>query len=109
MANHPAIDTVINRMVTDVIGGAADTAKEVMLAMGKVAADSKASTLEGLFDDLDRAATAVMLVCPSLAPPINVLHMVMGTLEKDMELGVPITEAKKNLVTTQSEFTEFTA
>lgn len=107
MINHPAIDTVTNRMVMDVIGGAADTAKEVMLAMGQVAADSKASTLEGLFKDLDSAATAVLIVCPSLAPPINVLHMVMGTIEKDMDLGVSIIEAKKNLVITQSEFFEF--
>ena len=44
MTNHPAIDLVIERIVKDLIGGAADTAKEVMSAMSQVVTESKASS-----------------------------------------------------------------
>ena len=38
---------------------------------------------------------ALLKICPSFAPPINVLHMLMGTLEKDMETGVSLGDARK--------------
>ena len=107
MANHPAIDTVIERIVTDVIGGAADTAREVMAAMAQVATDSKAEGLEALFEEMDRAAVAVMKICPSFAPPINVLHMMLGALEADMAKGASIAEAKQHLAKTQANFNTF--
>lgn len=33
MSDHPAVKTVVERIRTDVIGGAADTAKEVIGAL----------------------------------------------------------------------------
>jgi ribose 1,5-bisphosphate isomerase len=107
MANHSAIDIVIDRIVTDVIGGAVDTAKEVMDAMAQVAADSQATNLQGLFQDMDQAAIAIMKICPSFAPPINVLHMMLGTLEKDIEAGCTVIEAKKHLAETQANFSKY--
>ena len=97
MKNHPSIDLVIDRIVRDLIGGAADTAKEVMDAMAQVAADSKAGTSAGLYQELDTAAYNIMKICPSFAPPINVLHRVMGTIENDVEKGTPVVEAKKHI------------
>lgn len=107
MANHPAIDTVIERIVTDVIGGAADTAREVMAAMAQVATDSEAVNTEDLFQEMDHAAVAVMKICPSFAPPINVLHMMLGALEEDMAKGASIAEAKQHLAKTQANFNTF--
>ena len=107
MNTHPAIETVTDRIVRDQIGGAVDTAREVMDAMAQVASDSKASTNSELYEDLDRAAYAVMKICPSFAPPINVLHMMMGTIEDDLERNVTVVEAKNNLQKTQAEFQDF--
>jgi translation initiation factor 2B subunit (eIF-2B alpha/beta/delta family) len=107
MGTHPAIKTVTDRIVRDLIGGAVDTAREVMDAMAQVAADSQADTLAALYVDLDQAAYAVMKICPSLAPPINVLHMMMGTIESDLERNVAVIEAKKNLEMTQASFHQF--
>lgn len=102
--NHPAIDLVIERIVQDVIGGAVDTAKEVMDALGEVVVDSQADTLLELFQDLDQAAVAVLKICPSFAPPINALHQMLGTLEKDMDAGCALDQAKAHLKETQVAF-----
>jgi translation initiation factor 2B subunit (eIF-2B alpha/beta/delta family) len=107
MANHPAIQLVNERIVKDLIGGAADTAREVMAAMAQVAADSQATTLEAFCQELDAAALAVMKICPSFAPPINVLHMVMGTIEKDLDNRASVSEAKQHLKETKTEFDHF--
>lgn len=107
MRNHPAIDTVTDRIVRDLIGGAVDTAREVMDVIAKVAADSEASTLAELYADLDKAAYSVMKICPSFAPPINVLHMMMSTIENDLECDVTVPEAKKHLEETQRAFHQF--
>jgi ribose 1,5-bisphosphate isomerase len=107
MTNHPAIETVTDRIVRDLIGGAVDTAREVMDAMAQVAVDSQADTVDDLYADLDQAAYAVMKICPSFAPPINVLHMMMGTIESDLESNAAVVEAKKNLEMTQASFHQF--
>ena len=104
MAHHPAIEVVTDRITRDIIGGAVDTAKEVMTAMGEVANTSEASTVVELFKEMDQAATAVLKICPSFAPPINVLHMMLGTVERDLAAGSSVTEAKKHLTETQSQF-----
>ncbi len=107
MANHPAIQLVNERIVKDLIGGAADTAKEVMAAMAQVAEDSQANNLDDLYQELDAAAFAVMKICPSFAPPINVLHMVMGAIENDLEANASVSEAKDHIKATKAEFDQF--
>jgi ribose 1,5-bisphosphate isomerase len=107
MTTHPAIETVTDRIIRDQIGGAVDTAREVMDAIAQVASDSKASTISELYEDLDQAAYAVMKICPSFAPPINVLHMMVGTIEKDLESNATVDEAKNNLSKTQEAFHQF--
>lgn len=104
MTNHPAVQLVIDRIVNDLIGGAADTAKEVMDAVAQVAADSNASSLDALYGEMDAAALAILKICPSFAPPINVLHMMMGTIEKDIEDGSTVAETKAHLEETRSNF-----
>lgn len=107
MENHPEIEKVIDRIERDLIGGAVDTAREVMDAMAMVAKDSTAESLTELFSDLDNASYALMKILPSFAPPINVLHMMMGTLEKDIEADVSVQEAKSNLENTKLDLDKF--
>jgi ribose 1,5-bisphosphate isomerase len=107
MENHPAIALVKDRIVRDLIGGAVDTAKEVLDAMGQVASDSKAGSLENLYEDMDRAAVEIMKVCPSFAPPINVLHILIGTLERDISEKVSVADSKKNIKKSQEELLDF--
>lgn len=107
MTNHPAIQLVIDRIVSDSIGGAADTAKEVMAAMASVASDSHAPAVEDLYHELDSAALSLLRICPSFAPPINVLHMMMGSLEGDIEKHASLDEAKKHLAETRAKFDTF--
>lgn len=107
MTMHAAVGTVIDRIVHDSIGGAVDTAREVMDAIAQVAADSQAETLAGLYAELDQAAYAVMKICPSFAPPINVLHRMMGTIENDLERNASVPEAKKDLAAAQAAFHQF--
>jgi translation initiation factor 2B subunit (eIF-2B alpha/beta/delta family) len=107
MLNHPAIDLVCERISKDLIGGAADTAKEVMSAIAQVVEDSKAASLEALYGEMDAACLAILKVCPSFAPPINVLHMMMGTIESDLESLTSLEEAKKHLKETEKSFNTF--
>jgi translation initiation factor 2B subunit (eIF-2B alpha/beta/delta family) len=109
MEHHPAIKTVIERIEKDLIGGAADTAKEVMTAMAQVVEDSQATSVESLYKEMEKAAIAVLKVCPSFAPPINVLHMMMGTIEKDIESGASLAEARLHLADTQAYFSQMIA
>ncbi len=104
MSQHPAIELVCDRIKRDLIGGAADTAKEVMAALGQVAADSKASDVVGLYAELDEAALAVMKVTPSFAPPINALHWVLGSVEADLDAGAPLATAKQNIKDVENRF-----
>lgn len=82
MAEHPAIKTVVERVRTDAIGGAADTAKEVIDALSNMVADSEAKDTETLVAEVDDAVLDIMRVMPSLAPPINALHRFVGSMEQ---------------------------
>lgn len=107
MIKHPAIELVAERIVKDVIGGAVDTAKEVMDAMAKVGEDTKAQNVMDLYNEIEQAAYSILKVCPSFAPPINVLHMMVGSVERDLESNTTLNEAKKNLRKTRDNFHDF--
>jgi ribose 1,5-bisphosphate isomerase len=104
MNNQIAVETVIDRIVRDVIGGAVDTAKEVMDALAAVAESSQAENTQDLFQEMDQAATAILKICPSFAPPINVMHQMLGTLERDMDAGLPVENAIGNLLASRETF-----
>jgi ribose 1,5-bisphosphate isomerase len=107
MSIHPQVENVIDRIDRDLIGGAVDTAREVMEAMAKVAEDSEVDSIEGLYQDMESSAYALMKICPSFAPPINVLHMMMGSIEEDMAEDASLAEAKENLAKTKAKFDQF--
>ena len=104
MAQHPEIELVCDRIVRDLIGGAADTAKEVMKALGQVIEDSKAQDLPSLYEEVDQAALAVMKVTPSFAPPINALHWILGSIEADLDAFAQLETARQHLKETENRF-----
>src|SRR5215207_11671427 len=81
MSDHPAIKTVVERIHTDAIGGAADIAKEVVAALAQMAGDSKANDAAALTAEFDAAVRDILRVLPSFAPPVNALHRMMGRME----------------------------
>lgn len=87
---HPQVETVIHRIVTDVIGGAADTARETADALSALIHDSQAATRRAFEQEFSEACFAVLGTLAGLAPPINLLHEVMGVVEQappDADLG----------------------
>ena len=104
MTIHKAVELVIERIEKDLIGGAADTAIELMDSIGQLVADSPADTPEALYAEMDEAGYALLKICPSFAPPINVLHMMFGSIERDMDKGASLAEVKENLAATRAKF-----
>jgi methylthioribose-1-phosphate isomerase len=97
MAEHPALERVVERIRADVIGGAADTAKEVVSALAQVATDSSAPSTTALMSELETAIDRILSVLPSLAPPVNALHVIMARAESLMEEGGTVRELKQAL------------
>ncbi len=104
MPEHPAIKTVVERVRTDSIGGAADTAKEVIQALGKMVEDSQEKDTAGLVKEVDEAVLDIMRVMPSLAPAINALHRFVGSMERTEEKGATLEQMKAELKSTSNEF-----
>jgi ribose 1,5-bisphosphate isomerase len=98
MAKHAAIETVVERMRADVIGGAADAAKEAADAIAAMVKDSKAKAVPALAQEIVTAVDAMLEVLPSLAPPINVLHMLMKQVDIAQEQGSSVKELQEAIV-----------
>ena len=69
MSKYPEIEKVIERIRTDVIGGAADTAKEVTVALANLIRNTTASKSGDLAWVVEEAVTDILKVMPTLAPP----------------------------------------
>lgn len=104
MSKHPEVVKIVERVRKDEIGGAADTAKEVMDALSAMVRDSKAKDVKALVAEVDEAVLEVMRVMPSLAPPINALHQFVSTVEQGEEEGVDLDEMKAALQETRDAF-----
>lgn len=104
MSDHPDVVTIVERVRKDEIGGAADTAKEVMEALSQLVQDSKAKDSAGLVAEVDEAVLNIMQVMPSLAPPINALHQFVGSMERAEGEGASVAEMKEILKKTSKDF-----
>jgi ribose 1,5-bisphosphate isomerase len=104
MSEHPDVVTIVERVRKDEIGGAADTAKEVMEALSKMVQDSKAKDVGALVAEVDDAVLDIMRVVPSLAPPINALHQFVGSMERAQADRVSLPEMKERLQQTTTHF-----
>lgn len=98
MVQHPALDRVVERIQTDVIGGAADTAKEVVDALAQVARDSSAKDATELAQELEAGVDRILAVLPSLAPPVNALHMILGQVEELLKENVSVSDMAQGVV-----------
>ncbi len=94
MSEHPAITTVVERIRTDVIGGAADTAKEVVQALNQMVQESRAENPAQLWAEVDDAVLKILRVTPGLAPPINAMHRFLGRMEEASAAGATLAELK---------------
>jgi ribose 1,5-bisphosphate isomerase len=92
MVNHPDVAAMVERVRKDEIGGAADTAKEVIDALANMVRDSQAQDVAGLVREVDEAVLDILRVMPSLAPPINALHRFVGTMERAQAEGASLAE-----------------
>jgi ribose 1,5-bisphosphate isomerase len=107
MAHHPAVERVIGRIHADVIGGAADTAKEVIQAVREVIDDSPAATGDALAGEVEVAVLALFAALPSFAPPLNALHRVMRQVERDRANGEDLDTLRAHLLETIAGFLTF--
>lgn len=78
-SKHEAVRTVVQRIHEDTIGGAADMARETVQALAALAKDQET----GLTEALKVAATDILRVLPSFAPPVNALHRVIAAVDGD--------------------------
>jgi ribose 1,5-bisphosphate isomerase len=104
MVNHPDVAAMVERVRKDEIGGAADTAKEVIDALANMVRDSQAQDVAGLVREVDEAVLDILRVMPSLAPPINALHRFVGTMERAQAEGASLAEMHKRLQQARDEF-----
>jgi len=106
MSNHPVIKTVVERIRTDVIGGAADTAKEVVAALVSLIKDSQAEDTNAFISEVEKAVVDIMRVMQSLAPPINAMHCVLGAMEEAFNQGSSIPEIKSAVKQAADDFSK---
>ncbi|MDQ7829446.1 MAG: hypothetical protein QN122_06435 [Armatimonadota bacterium] len=81
----PAVRTVIHRIEHDLIGGAADMAREVAQALASAARQSDAKSSEEFREEMTAALAAIIRVTPSIAPVSRVLHLVGRAIEVQEE------------------------
>jgi ribose 1,5-bisphosphate isomerase len=104
VTTHIALQRVVERMQRDVIGGAADTAVEVIRSIFLIIKDSKANSPLELFNEIESAVIQILRVAHSMAPPLNALHRVMGTAEEQIGSCRDVEEMKSVLMETIDKF-----
>ncbi len=107
MSLHPAIEIVIERIHTDVIGGAADTAKESVAAIEEMVNANKADEMLELAQEIEASVVAILKVMPSLAPPINALHMIMKQVDNAREGDLTVPELKNAISNEAKRFQQW--
>ena len=107
MSKHADVTTLVDRVRKDEIGGAADTAKEVIDALSKLVRDSKAQDTRALVTEVDQAVLDIMRVMPSLAPAINAHHRFVGSRERGEAEGASVAAMKTILQGCRDDFFEW--
>jgi ribose 1,5-bisphosphate isomerase len=104
MTKDPAVAALVERVRQDKIGGAADTAKEVIEALAGLVRHSTAQDVAALVAEVDEAVLDILQVMPSLAPPINALHRFVGSMERGEAEGASLAEMKATLQKSRDDF-----
>jgi translation initiation factor 2B subunit (eIF-2B alpha/beta/delta family) len=104
MTQNPAVTALVERVRKDEIGGAADTAKEVIDALAVLVRESSAKDTPALVTEVDEAVLDILRVMPSLAPPINGLHRFVGAMERGLSENVSLADMKALLQKSRDDF-----
>lgn len=104
MAKNPTVAALVERIRKDEIGGAADTAKEVVDALSVLVRESKAKDTPALVAEVDEAVLDILRVMPSLAPPINALHRFVAAMERGQAEDASPAEMKAILQKSRDDF-----
>ena len=104
MSKHPEVVEIVERVRKDEIGGAADTAKDVIDALSALVRDSKAKDSKALVAEVDQAVLDIMRVMPSLAPPINAIHQFVSRMEQGEDDGLDLEGMKVAIKETRDSF-----
>jgi ribose 1,5-bisphosphate isomerase len=107
MAIHPEIVKLLKRIKNDEIGGAADTAKELISAFSIMVSDTTFEDREALISTIDETVIQILRVMPSLAPPLNALHRVLGATEEAYAAGLSADELKNSFVHSCENFLQW--
>jgi ribose 1,5-bisphosphate isomerase len=107
MNTHPAVETVIDRIHRDVIGGAADIAKEVVTALAEMVADGKTGDGETLLRELKPAVAGILKVMSSFAPPVNAMNRLLRVVEQGIADGDSMSDLKTAIEDYRDEFLGF--
>jgi len=103
MAEHPVVREVIERFEGAELH-AARSGREVMRALAQVAADSTARDALGLVDEIESAIDALLTVMPAYAPPINVMHLVMSSVDEALARNAMVGELRAVLASEAEAF-----
>lgn len=107
MARHAAVETVIDRIHRDAIGGAADIAKEVVKALAQMTKDSNAGSGEALHSELQPAVSGILKVMSSFAPPVNAMNRLLVVVEKGVGEDLDVDDIKSRILDFEKEFLDF--
>ena len=107
MVQHSIIETVVKRVHEDVIGGAADTALEIVDAIDRMVEDNNSTNLDELVKEIEEAVDSILGVLPSLAPPINALHMLMKQVDSAVENDACASDLKAAIHLEAQRFRDF--
>ena len=99
MPDHPAIITFVDRVRRDVIGGAADIARECVQALTQLVKDSLADNMTDLNSEFQEAVIAILHVMPSFAPPINAINRLLMAMEVGLQENKSINTIKQDIQT----------
>jgi ribose 1,5-bisphosphate isomerase len=99
------VETLIDRIRRDMIGGAADTAREAAAALAAAARDSQAGDTEDLAREIETAIDRILEVTPSVAPVTRVLDLIGRHL--DDTSAVSLANSRERVVAEASLFTSW--
>lgn len=104
MAMHHAIEIVIDRIQKDLIGGAADIAKEVTTALVQMINDSETQSAQQLLHEVRTAVIGILKVMSSFAPPVNAMNRLIIVIEDGIANNLAISEIKKGVNQYREDF-----
>lgn len=91
---HPAVRTVVRRIEHDLIGGAADMARESARALATAARETTAADAAVFREEIDTGLAAVLAVTPSIAPVTRMLHLVGREIDDTGETQLTALQAR---------------